>query len=124
MKNKIIITLMLLFLMSICSKIYAKNFPSKDSLADTDFYGQIDTIYPDELRVIIDDISYYYSNKSLFLDLNGNTVINIDRSIEPDLYVKYHISPISNSSFFIIDLKVISENEYNNAEEEVRANTH
>ena len=122
MKNKFITPIILLFFLFVCSRVYAENFPSKDSSAEIDYYGQVDAVYSEELRVIIGDISFNYNTKSLFLDRHGNTLINIDRSIKNGMYVKYHVSPISDSSFVIIDLKVIPENEYNSAVGELRVN--
>ena len=122
MKNKTISSVIFLCIVFLCPKIYAENFPSQDTSSDTDFYGQVDALYPEDLRIIIGDISFNYNNKSLFFDKRGNTIINISRSIQEGQYIKYHISPTSISSFFIIDLNIISEDEFKNAEAEAKAN--
>lgn len=114
MKYKINATVLLLVIL-FCSMIQADNSPSQTSTADDDFYGQFDAVYPDELRLIINDKSIDYSNISHFLDSRGNTILNINESIQRGSYIKYHISPTSDSDFLLIDLKIISEEEYNNA---------
>tara|TARA_R110001583_G_scaffold173287_1_gene327191 strand:- start:35612 stop:35938 length:327 start_codon:yes stop_codon:yes gene_type:complete len=104
--------------MLLSSITQAENFPSHRSTADDDYYGQIDDIYTDESRLIINDISINYSNRSLFLDNRGDTILNIDKLMKLGLYVKYHISPTMASDFLLIDLKIISEKEFNDIKDE------
>lgn len=119
MKNKIfstVIFLSTLFLFT--TTAYADQYAPKQSLAEAVYYGQIDAIYPEELRIIIEDRSFNYNNQSLFEEGSGNTILNIGRSIRPGLYAKYHTLPTTFSDFLLIDLTIISEKQFNDAQNE------
>jgi len=110
MKNKRLLIGLIIMLTSICQSAYSA--PRFTHI----HYGVVDAVYADELRFVINDESITYSSASQIIDKKGKTLLKKTDSLLGK-YVKYHYSPTYNSALFLIDLKVISDLEYNQAME-------
>ena len=109
MNNKCLLTGLTILLGFICQSAY-----SNPRLNDI-HYGVVDAVFTDELRFVISDKSITYSSASQILDEKGKTLLKKTDSLLGK-YVKYHYyRPTYDSAPFLIDLKVISDDEYNQA---------
>lgn len=105
MKNTHLLLGLIIMLGSICQSAYS------DPRFTHIHYGVVDAVYPDELRFVINDESITYSSVSQILDEKGETLLKKTDSLLGK-YVKYHYRPTQNSALFLIDLKVISDDEF------------
>jgi len=110
MKNKNLLTGLTILLGFICQSARS------DSLLNGIHYGVVDAVYTDELRFVINDESISYSSASQILDVKGKTLLK-KTDFLLGKYVKYHYSPTYNLAPFLTDLKVVSDDEYNQARE-------
>ena len=110
MKNKRLLTGLAILLGFICQA--ASSNPHLNNI----HYGVVDAVFTDELRFVINDQSITYSSASQILNEKGETLLKKTDSLVGK-YVKYHYRPTYNSTPFLIDLKIISDDEYKQARE-------
>lgn len=87
-------------------------------------YGTIDAFYPEELRIVIDDISVYFDSRSNFIGYSGNRLTNLDTTKLKGKLVKFHMVPNGKESLLLLDLTLISESEFNQDKEQDQADEH
>jgi len=119
MKYNKIILLFSLLLGLIANAVQADGYQT-----DSYSFGIISAVYQDELRMVINDSSINFNSISNLRDQYGETILNISGELKKGVYVKFQSSPSSNSSSFLIGLQIISEQEFNQYQEEKRNNTH
>jgi len=108
MKHNKVLIISALFLGLFCNNVYSDNVESENAS-----YGVIDAIYHEESRVIIDDRSFNYNSQSDLRNKRGDTILNISSSLQKGSFVKYHFIPAKKPALFLVDLKIISEQELN-----------
>ncbi len=112
--NKII---QLFFLISLfgSANIMAKDSMSGNSATFSDTYGIIDAVYPEEMRLVINDMSIEYRRDSSFFKANGDDITRIKRTLPKGTPVIYQLAKKS-SFIFLRGLKIISMREYKNSQ--------
>ncbi len=93
--------------------LFCHNAYSDDVESESDSYGVIDALYPEEYRIIIDDRSFYYNSQSDLRNKRGETILNISSLLQKGIFVKYHFLPAEKPALFLVNLKIISEQELN-----------
>jgi hypothetical protein len=101
------------FLLSVCGteSVLAEDRTSENSAAYTDQYGIVDAVYPEELRMVINDTSILYKHKSLFFKANGDKIsYNKKRALPKGTPVIYQVK--GKPPYTLRGLKIISMREY------------
>jgi len=82
-----------------------------ESSSNIEYYGKIDAVYSDELRLIVNDTNLNYSHGSQLLKKNGHAISRIDRELKQGSYIRYSVS--SGIEFpQLKKLQIISEATY------------
>ncbi len=106
----------LFFLISLfgSTNIMAKDSISGNSATFADAYGIIDAVYPEEMRLVINDRSIVYKRESSFFKANGDIIARIKKNLPKGTPVVYQLAKKS-SFIYLRGLKIISMREYKNA---------
>lgn len=70
----------------------AETVITTESSSNIEYYGKIDAVYADELRIIINDTNLNYSHSSQLLRQNGRAISRVDRELKQGSYIRYSIS--------------------------------
>ena len=111
MKIKEIMFGLALTTLSVSTPIMADADPLEEARVDKALYGIVDAIYPEESRVVIDDMSIQYNDQSDFKNLFGRKLSGSEKKLKTGTAVKYQIGNRGKSSF-IEKLEVISKRKY------------
>ncbi len=102
----------LFFLISVLG---TTNSMAEDSSVNTETYGIVDAVYPEESRIIIDDTSVLYNHESSFFKANGDSFYDKKSALPTGTPVIYQV--IKKPPYLIIHgLKIISMQEYKNSQ--------
>ena len=109
MKNKRLLTGLAILLGFISQSVHS------DPRLNDIHYGVVHAVFTDELRFVINDQSINYTSASQITDMKGKTLLKKTDSFLGK-HVKYHYyRPTHDSAPFLINLIVISDDEYNQA---------
>jgi len=111
MKIKEIMVGLALTTLLISTPIMADMDSLEEGRVDKALYGIVDAIYPEESRVVIDDMSIQYNDQSDFKNLFGRKLSGSEKKLKTGTAVKYQIGNRGKSSF-IEKLEVISKRKY------------
>ncbi len=103
--------LILTALLTHTSLTVADNSSSEESSADEAIYGIVDATYPEESRVVIDDMSIQYNDQSDFKNLFGRTLSGTEKGLKKGVAVRYRLGNQGKTTF-IQELEVISKRKY------------
>ncbi len=125
MKNKLIISWFFLITLLGSTTVIAddSSLEQKEGAENTYSYGIINAIYPEESRVVIDDMSIQYDNQSAFKNLFGRTLSGTEKILKAGSMVRYRIGSQGKTQF-IQELEVISKRKYQYETTKQRADDH
>jgi|GEM_PF-5490224 len=72
--------------------------------------GKVDAIYPEQSRVIINDMSYFYSPATVIQTQYGSTVLKIEDVLKKGMPVKMYVNQ-KGDNLILKGLKIISQDE-------------
>jgi hypothetical protein len=113
MHKKIVSVFFTLFILFLCLPAQAIKLPTANSTTYTAYYGKVVAISPIEQHIIINDVSIAYGSKSKYSGNLKKSTVNIEHSAQQGSFVKYYIQPQGESKFFLLDLQLVSEAEFN-----------